>query len=109
MTAEKRKTPLVKGEERKVSKEEEEKVVLLADESSKKKWQNWWVRTVTTLMMIGTFFLILASGHIWVILMVIAISTAVYNEVLQIAQGPAKDSSFKWFKTMSWYISLYKI
>ncbi|ORE06441.1 phosphatidate cytidylyltransferase [Rhizopus microsporus var. microsporus] len=102
MAAEKRKTPLVKGEERKVSKEEE-KVVLLADESSKKKWQNWWVRTVTTLMMIGTFFLILASGHIWVILMVIAISTVVYNEVLQIAQGPAKDSSFKWFKTMSWY------
>lgn len=108
MAAEKRKTPLVKGEERKVSKEEE-KVVLLADESSKKKWQNWWVRTVTTLMMIGTFFLILASGHIWVILMVIAISTVVYNEVLQIAQGPAKDSSFKWFKTMSWYISLYEI
>lgn len=82
--------------------EVEEKVTLLADESTKKKWKNWWVRTVTTLMMIGTFFMILASGHIWVILMVIAISTIVYNEVLQIAQGPAKDSSFKWFKTMSW-------
>lgn len=80
-----------------------EKVTLLADESSQKKWKNWWVRTITTFMMIGTFFLILASGHIWVILMVIAISTVVYNEVLQIAQGPAKDSNFRWFKTMSWY------
>lgn len=79
-----------------------EKVTLLADESSQKKWKNWWVRTITTFMMIGTFFLILASGHIWVILMVIAISTVVYNEVLQIAQGPAKDSNFRWFKTMSW-------
>ncbi|KAI8644397.1 cytidylyltransferase family-domain-containing protein [Parasitella parasitica] len=81
----------------------EEKVTLLADESSQKKWKNWWVRTITTFMMIGTFFLILASGHIWVIMMVIAISTVVYNEVLQIAQAPAKDSNFKWFKTMSWY------
>jgi phosphatidate cytidylyltransferase len=82
--------------------EQEEKVTLLAAESSQKKWKNWWVRTITTFMMIGAFFLILASGHIWVILMVIAISTVVYNEVLQIAQGPAKDSNFKWFKTMSW-------
>lgn len=82
---------------------EEDKVTLLAAESSQKKWKNWWVRTITTFMMIGAFFLILASGHIWVILMVIAISTVVYNEVLQIAQGPAKDSNFKWFKTMSWY------
>jgi phosphatidate cytidylyltransferase len=82
--------------------EKEEKVTLLAAESSQKKWKNWWVRTITTFMMIGAFFLILASGHIWVILMVIAISTVVYNEVLQIAQGPAKDSNFKWFKTMSW-------
>ncbi|GAA5798091.1 cytidylyltransferase family-domain-containing protein [Helicostylum pulchrum] len=80
-----------------------EKVTLLADESTKKKWQNWWVRTITTFMMIGAFFFVLASGHIWVILMVIAISTVVYNEVLQIAQGPAKDSNFRWFKTMSWY------
>lgn len=81
----------------------EEKVTLLAAESSQKKWRNWWVRTITTFMMIGTFFLILASGHIWVIMMVIAISTVVYNEVLQIAQAPAKDSNFRWFKTMSWY------
>ncbi|CAO3580334.1 unnamed protein product [Absidia cylindrospora] len=45
----------------------------------------------------------LASGHIWVILMVIAIQTIVYNEVIQIADGPAKERNVKWFKTMSWY------
>jgi phosphatidate cytidylyltransferase len=83
-------------------KPEEEKVTLLAAEASQKKWKNWWVRTTTTFMMIGAFFAIIASGHIWVILMVIGISTAVYKEVLQIAQGPAKDNSVRWFKTMSW-------
>jgi phosphatidate cytidylyltransferase len=87
-----------------VKEVEEDKVTLLAAETSQKKWKNWWIRTSTTFMMIGTFFAILASGHIWVILMVIAISTLVYNEVLQIAQPSAKDINFKWFKTMSWYI-----
>ncbi|KAI8979920.1 cytidylyltransferase family-domain-containing protein [Pilobolus umbonatus] len=81
----------------------EEKVTLLADEASKKKWKNWWVRTITTFMMIGAFFLILASGHLFSILMVIIISTLVYKEVLKIAEVPAKDSNVKWFKTMSWY------
>ncbi|KAG0163251.1 hypothetical protein DFQ28_011660 [Apophysomyces sp. BC1034] len=80
-----------------------EETVLLAAEPAKKKWQNWWLRTITTFMMIGTFFAILASGHIWVILMVVAIQTIVYNEVIHIAEVPAKERSLKWFKTMSWY------
>ncbi|KAI8388405.1 cytidylyltransferase family-domain-containing protein [Radiomyces spectabilis] len=82
---------------------EKSDVVLLAAEPTKKKWQNWWLRTITTFMMIGTFFAILASGHIWVILMVVAIQTIVYKEVIQIAQVPAKERSMRWFKTMSWY------
>ncbi|KAI8088826.1 cytidylyltransferase family-domain-containing protein [Halteromyces radiatus] len=87
----------------KETKEKETAPVLLAAEPSNKKWQNWWIRTITTFMMIGTFFTILASGHIWVILMVIAIQTTVYNEVIQIADIPAKERNVKWFKTMSWY------
>ncbi|CAO3580241.1 unnamed protein product [Absidia cylindrospora] len=77
--------------------------ILLAAEPTNKKWKNWWLRTITTFMMIGSFFTILASGHIWVILMVIVIQTIVYNEVVQIADGPAKERNVKWFKTMSWY------
>lgn len=76
--------------------------LLLAAEPTGKKWRNWWLRTITTFMMIGSFFTVLASGHIWVILMVIAIQTIVYNEVVQIADIPAKERSVKWFKTMSW-------
>ncbi|ORY93828.1 cytidylyltransferase family-domain-containing protein [Syncephalastrum racemosum] len=82
---------------------EEKQPVLLAAEASSKKWRNWWLRTITTFMMIGTFFTILASGHAWVILMVMAIQTIVYGEVVQIAQVPAKESNMRWYKTMSWY------
>lgn len=76
--------------------------ILLAAEPSNKKWKNWWIRTITTLIMIGSFFFILASGHVWVIVMVEAIQTLVYREIIQIAQVPAKARNVRWFKTMSW-------
>lgn len=53
--------------------------------------------------MIASFFFILASGHVWVIVMVEAIQTLVYREIIQIAQVPAKARNVRWFKTMSWY------
>jgi phosphatidate cytidylyltransferase len=83
-------------------KEDEKATVLLAAEPSNKKWKNWWIRTITTLIMIGSFFFILASGHVWVIVMVEAIQTLVYREIIQIAQVPAKARNVRWFKTMSW-------
>ncbi|KAG2220169.1 hypothetical protein INT45_013867 [Circinella minor] len=83
--------------------EEEKEPVMLAAEASAKKWKNWWIRTITTFMMIGAFFTILASGHMWIILMVTAIQIIVYGEVVQIAQAPAKESQVRWYKTLSWY------
>ena len=82
--------------------EHEKETVMLAAEPSTKKWKNWWLRTITTFMMIGAFFTILASGHLWVILMVTAIQTVVYGEVVQIAQAPAKERQVRWYKTLSW-------
>jgi phosphatidate cytidylyltransferase len=84
------------------NQEKEDKTILLAAEPSQKKWKNWWIRTITTLIMIGSFFFILASGHVWVIVMVEAIQTLVYREIIQIAQVPAKARNVRWFKTMSW-------
>ncbi|KAL1926941.1 hypothetical protein VTP01DRAFT_5271 [Rhizomucor pusillus] len=83
--------------------DQEKETVLLAAEPTAKKWQNWWLRTTTTFLMIGGFFAVLASGHVWVILMVMAIQTIVYGEVVQIAQGPAKEKNMRWHKTISWY------
>ncbi|KAL1931807.1 hypothetical protein VTP01DRAFT_9951 [Rhizomucor pusillus] len=78
-------------------------VTLLAAEKSGKKWRNMAIRTFTTLLMIGAFLFVLACGYIWSIVAVMAITIAVYREVIQIAQVPAKEKSVRWFKTMSWY------
>ncbi|KAI9011973.1 cytidylyltransferase family-domain-containing protein [Phycomyces nitens] len=77
--------------------------MLLAEQPLTKKWKNMWIRTITTLLMVGSFFAILASGHLWVILMVIAIQTLVYSEVIEIAQVPARERNMRWYRTMSWY------
>lgn len=79
----------------------EEATTLLAAEPPSKKWQNWWIRTITTLIMIAIFFLILASGYIWAIIMVMIITVLVYREVIQIAYLSAKGN-MRWFKSMSW-------
>ncbi|KAI8890719.1 phosphatidate cytidylyltransferase [Backusella circina FSU 941] len=52
--------------------------------------------------MIAMFFIILASGYIWSIVMVMIITMLVYREVIQIAYHSAKGN-LRWFKTMSWY------
>jgi phosphatidate cytidylyltransferase len=80
---------------------EEEPTTLLAAEIPSKKWRNWWIRTITTFIMIGMFFIILASGYIWSIVMVMIITMLVYREVIQIAHYSAR-SNLSWFKTMSW-------
>lgn len=79
----------------------ESPTVLLAEEAPSKKWQNWWIRTITTLIMIAAFFLVLASGYIWSIVMVLVITVLVYREVISIAYYSAKGN-LSWFKTMSW-------
>lgn len=81
---------------------EEALPTLLAAEIPSKKWQNWWIRTITTLIMIGAFFIVLASGYIWSIVMVMIITVLVYREVISIAYHSAKGN-LRWFKTMSWY------
>lgn len=102
MAVNKRKsTPVKKEEENVVDTVVEEVATLLAAEAPSKKWQNWWVRTITTLGMIGAFFLILASGYIWSIIMIMVITVLVYREVIQIAYYSAKGN-MRWFKTMSW-------
>ncbi|KAJ1949666.1 phosphatidate cytidylyltransferase, partial [Dispira parvispora] len=44
------------------------------------RWKNWWVRTWWTLIMIGSFFAIIASGPVTMILLVLAVQVSVFNE-----------------------------
>jgi phosphatidate cytidylyltransferase len=80
---------------------EEKPVTLLAAEASSTKWKNWWIRTLTTLIMVALFFVILASGYIWSVILVSIITILVYREVIQISKHSAHGNSRR-FKIMSW-------
>jgi hypothetical protein len=44
---------------------------LLSELPISKKLRDWWIRFVFTFIMLASFFLIVTSGHFWVILMVV--------------------------------------
>lgn len=78
-------------------------VILLAKENPITKWKNWWIRTLWTFFMIVGFAGILIAGHLWVLLLVIAVQGQIYREVISIAHQPSKEIQFSWFRSMSWY------
>ncbi|KAK9704637.1 phosphatidate cytidylyltransferase [Basidiobolus ranarum] len=85
------------------SKKEEEEPVLLADQAVEKKWKNWWVRTTWTLIMIGGFFMIIASGHLYVVMFVMLLQNLVFKEVISLSHEPNKERKLPWFRALYWY------
>ncbi|KAJ3092543.1 hypothetical protein HK102_006096 [Quaeritorhiza haematococci] len=80
-----------------------EGVVLLAQEASQKKWKNWWVRSLWTVVMVSGFLAFLFAGHIWIVLLVVAVQTQIYKEVISIAHVPSKEKKLPWFRAINWY------
>ena len=53
--------------------------------------------------MIAFFFLILFSGHIYVIAVVTAVQIISFKEVIAIANVPSKEKNLRFTKTLNWY------
>ncbi|KAK9763574.1 phosphatidate cytidylyltransferase [Basidiobolus ranarum] len=88
------------------SKIEEQPAVLLADQAIDKKWKNWWVRTTWTLIMIAAFFVIIAAGHLYVVMLVMVLQNLVYKEVISLSHEPNKERKLPWFRALHWYFLL---
>ncbi|KAJ1927449.1 phosphatidate cytidylyltransferase [Tieghemiomyces parasiticus] len=76
------------------------------DNGKAPKWQNWWVRTLWTFVMIGSFFAIIASGPVSVILMVVGIQTWVFSEVIALSSVPNRERKLPWARALNWYFLL---
>lgn len=71
-------------------------------QTAPKLWKNFITRFFWTILMILSFMAILWAGHIFVILMVIAIQIIVFKEVIDIAREPWHHNRLPWFRTISW-------
>lgn len=73
-----------------------------ATEYEKKK-QNFVVRTIWTLVMIAVFFILLFSGHLYLVAVVTAVQIITFKEVIAISSVPAKEKNMHFTKALNWY------
>lgn len=52
--------------------------------------------------MLSFFLFLMAAGHMWNIAFIFFIQVMVFNEVLAIANVPAKEKKLPWFRAMNW-------
>lgn len=75
---------------------------LKASDYEKKK-QTFITRTIWTLVMVGGFFLSMAMGHIYIILIVTAVQVISFKEVIAIANVPSRARRLRFTKSLNWY------
>lgn len=68
-----------------------------------KKKQSFITRTIWTLVMIGGFFLAMAMGHIYIILIVTVLQIVSFKEVIAIANVPSRQRKLRPTKNLNWY------
>lgn len=66
------------------------------------KWRTWWIRATSGSIMISLLAIILMSGVSAIILMVVALQTLVFKEVISIAHQRSKEKKLPWFRTTIW-------
>lgn len=73
--------------------------------SSKKesKKYNFLVRTLWTFVMIAGFFITLASGHFWCIMLILACQIATFKECIAVTSASGRAKNLPLTKTLNWY------
>ena len=68
-----------------------------------KKRQTFITRTVWTIGMIAGFFIIMFSGHIYILMLITAIQIVSFKEVIAIAEVPIKAKNLPLTRSLNWY------
>ena len=82
--------------ERAVQQPEQQPVVFLSQQPAHERWRNWWLRTVWTLIMIAGFLFIIASGHLWTMLLILVLQLIVYKEVISVGIPIVQEKKLPW-------------
>ncbi|KAI5964235.1 CDS1 [Candida pseudojiufengensis] len=74
----------------------------VVNEKEKKK-QAFITRTIWTFVMIGGFFIILASGHLPIIIMILIFQFLTFKEIIALTSEPARDKNIPYNRSLNWY------
>ncbi|EEA07720.1 phosphatidate cytidylyltransferase family protein [Cryptosporidium muris RN66] len=64
---------------------------------------NLMTRTLWTIILLSTFFVILAAGHTYSSILVLILTSAVYQEVISLKRSNEEDKHLPLFYTLRWY------
>lgn len=67
------------------------------------KKYNFLVRTLWTFVMIAGFFITLASGHFWCIMLILACQIATFKECIAVTSASGRAKNLPLTKTLNWY------
>lgn len=73
-----------------------------ASKKESKKY-NFLVRTLWTFVMIAGFFITLASGHFWCIMLILACQIATFRECIAVTSASGRAKNLPLTKTLNWY------
>lgn len=73
------------------------------------KLQSFIIRTIWTFILIAGFFITLASGHFWCILLVLLCQVATFRECIGVTSASSREKNLPMTKTLNWYFLLTTI
>lgn len=73
------------------------------DKNGDSKKYNFLVRTLWTFVMIAGFFITLASGHFWCIMLILACQIATFKECIGVTSESGRAKNLPLTKTLNWY------
>jgi predicted CDP-diglyceride synthetase/phosphatidate cytidylyltransferase len=81
---------------------EDDEVEKISSEGSSSRWKNYRTRCFWGMIMIILFTALIIAGHFAIVLLVLAIHTTTFKEVVGIAHLRYKERKLPWFRTLNW-------
>ncbi|KAG0668769.1 phosphatidate cytidylyltransferase [Maudiozyma exigua] len=75
---------------------------VVAPKTESRKY-NFFIRTIWTFVMISGFFITLASGHIWCVVLVLLCQIAAFKECIALTSISSRQKNLPLTKTLNWY------
>lgn len=97
----KKKELKVKNGEKKNNSNDTTTVVPAVKENSRK--YNFMIRTIWTFVMISGFFITLASGHFWCLVLIFLCQIATFRECIGVTMQSSREKNLPLTKTLNWY------
>ncbi|CCF58259.1 hypothetical protein KAFR_0E01050 [Kazachstania africana CBS 2517] len=95
--------PKSKSKSRSKSKNVKRSDATVDAKPNESKKYNFIIRTVWTFVMIAGFFLTLAAGHLWCVVLILGCQVATFSEIIDVTLQSSREKKLPLTRTLNWY------